>query len=356
MSFVRTPVISNREHENLSGRLRPSGRFSFCQVFRKQKKRLEDGKVNNQGAIALLMLRYEAFHGSEASIWRTAYLCGLQAANRFPPKPLGSSIAVNSESRAKRGSKGITSRQRDILCWGANSIESIYGKSSLSFLTLTLPELSQRDFDSVRQNWHEIVHYVVKLIRERLRARGVESTVCGCTELQLERALDSGRFYPHIHLVFRGRINRGHAWAIKPSTFRTFWVRSVRRFICDGVSTWKASENVQRVTKSTGGYLAKYISKCASKHDGGALNQWYPSDWIILSRSLRGLYERLSQSGYECALMLQVLVNQWAVGDGYKKPIYIRSEAYGERKIGEWGWLKGWKVFPKYRDVHPLPC
>lgn len=354
MSFDLATHVSSREHENLSGRIRPSGRFSFCQVFRKKKRRLEDGKVQHREKIALLMLRYDSLHGGTSDTWRINYLCRLLSGNRYAPKAIGSSIAVNSESRAKRGSRGITSRQRDALCWGANAIEHVYGKQNLSFLTLTLPDLSERDFDAVRENWSEIVHYVTRLIHARLNDKNIRTTICGCTELQLERFEKCQRFYPHLHLVFRGRKGNRHDWAIKPSSFRTFWIRSVRRFLHDPISSWHASENVQRVKKSVGGYLAKYISKCASKHVDTALDRWHPSDWILLSRKLRSLYETLSHSGYECGKALQQIASRWTVGDGYKKSIYIRSESYGERKIGEWGWLKGWLVFPEYSDVHPI--
>lgn len=352
MSFNLSGHVRNREHQNLSGRIRPSGRFSFCQIFRKKRKRLEDGTVKNKEAIALLMLRYDAVHGSLYSNWRTAFLCGLLCKNRFAPKTLGSSIAANSHTRAERGSKGISVRQRDVLCWSANSLERIYKQSNMSFLTLTLPELSQADLVTVQDRWSDLVNTVQTYIQRELKKYGCSSAMVGCTEIQLERFENSGRSFPHLHLVFRGRFHARSHWLIKPVRFRDIWRRSVGRFVDTSQYCWDSSENVEQVRKSSGGYLAKYVSKCASKQRTGTKDLWYPSDWIVCSRRLRGLYERLSLGGYEAASVLLSVVSHWRQGMGYKQSIVISTAAYGERKIGEWGWLKGWEVFPDYAGVH----
>lgn len=267
---------------------------------------------------------------------------------------IGLSNATNSDKRARRGSKGISSRQRDVLCWGANAIESVYGKRSLSFLTLTLPDLSQGDFDSVRENWHLIVEYMQKTIKRELKKHGIITSICGCVELQLERYEKCGRLYPHLHLVFRGRLGTRSGWAIEPSVFRALWAASVSRFLTDFRGTWEASENVQPVRKSIGGYLAKYISKCASKHVPNSLDRWHPSDWILVSRGIRSLYEKLTYSGYECGFMLLSVVTNWVAGIGWKNAIVIRSAAYGDRVIGQYGWLRGETVYPDWQTLHPI--
>jgi hypothetical protein len=368
MTFNLNQHTRASEHKDLSGRLRPSGRFSVTQVFRKRRVIPDVGKVFTKKIITMLLLQCENPEGGVMGAAFNFYLQGLLRYHPVAAVTLGSSNATNSESRAKRGSKGITPRQRDILCWGANTLERIYGRATLSFLTYTLPPLHPDDLNSVRENWSEVIDYTVKLIKAELEKNGINTAVVGCTEIQLERFQETGLQYPHLHLVFRGRLSTGADWAIEPRRFRSFWIRSVRRFLANPCGTWKASENVERVKKSVGGYLAKYISKCASKQIGMGAMSWHPSDWVIVSRRVRGLYERLSMGGYETGLMLLSVVSNWSGVEGYKRPIVIRTpyeyesewkgevktyKGVDERKIGEYGWLKGYEVYPSYSEVHP---
>ncbi len=325
------------------------------------------GKVFTKKVLQMLLLRCENPEGGIMGVALHFYLQGLLRSGTAVVPDLGSSIASNSNKRAKRGSKGITPRQRDVLCWGANALERVYGKANLSFLTLTIPPLHPEDLESVKEKWSEVVDYVVIQIKRELNDAGIKSAVVGCTEIQLERLESTGVSYPHLHLVFRGRRDSHSHWAIEPRRFRTFWLRSIRRFLRHPCGSWKSSENVQRVNKSVGGYLSKYISKCASKVCGVAGLDWHPSDWIIVSRRIRGLYESLSQGGYDTGIMLLDVVCNWKGVEGYKRPIVLRRpyeyerEVNGEtlsykgveeRKIGEYGWLKGYEVFPSYADIH----
>jgi hypothetical protein len=266
---------------------------------------------------------------------------------------IGLSDAPISPKRAKRGSKGISARQRDILCWGAATLERVYNRANLSFLTLTLPELSPVDLESLKANWGDIVHRVQLRIKEKLHGMGIETAIVGCTELQLERLERTGIVYPHLHLVFRGRRDSGSAWAIKSHQFRQIWRRCCGKFLGTTEYSWESSENVQQVKKSVAGYLAKYVSKCASKSGVGLLALWHPKDWIFVGRRIRALYESLTLSGGYVAEMLGEVIKQWKPGNGYVNSIFIQSTAYGERRIGYTGWLRGEVYYPEYLDLHP---
>lgn len=356
MNLSVTDFIRRDNAKGAQGILRPSGRFSVVQQFNRKKKGQGSGKKIQE--VAQGMRSVQQLDDTYSKLLRG----DLSPLREVPPAQNGSDPTVglsdelNSPKRAKRGSRGISARQRDILCWGATTLERIYGRANLSFLTYTLPALSASDLLAVKENWHEIVHRVVLRIKEKLHAQGIASSVAGCTELQLERFNDTGDLYPHLHLVFRGRQSGRADWGIRPHQFRAIWRRVVGRFLDSSLYNWRASENVESVRKSVGGYLAKYVSKCASKHVPGILNSWHPSDWIVLGRRVRGLYERMSYRSEELGSHLDSLVRRWNTCWGYVRSIFISSPAMGERRIGYYGWLKGEERYPGYAEMHPLPA
>jgi len=353
MTFSFDQKIPYRTENNLSGKLRPSGRFSLVQIFRKKTKRVMSHAKEVQAPSALHTVSqlddtYAALIGGDFSSLRE-----VPTGSPDDPGYIGSSDGAISPIRAKRGSKGINSRQRDILCWGAATLERVYNRANLSFLTLTLPELSVDDLDALKANWGDIVNRVQLRIKEKLHGMGIETAIVGCVEIQLERYENSGSVYPHLHLVFRGRRDDRSAWAIKSHQFRQIWRRCCSKFLGSAEYDWGASENVQQVKRSVAGYLAKYVSKCASKSGSGVLLGWHPRDWVFVGRRIRVLYESLTLSGVYVSETLGEVVRRWHSGLGYVNSVYIQSAAYGERRIGYCGWLRDEVHYPEYLDLHP---
>lgn len=351
--MIVTDFIEKDNARTIVGTLRPSGRFSVCQTFPSKcrnfnvKKEIQKtpGQLHSVQELDESYRRLSGVGGEAVS--------ELQNPHQVVTPCVGSSIAINSDIRAKRGSKGIGARQRDVLCWAANTLERAYGRKCMSFLTYTLPELSDADLKSVQDNWARIVDTVVIYIKRDLKDANIDSFIVGCSELQVERYEASGRAYPHLHMVFRGRRDYRSHWAIEPERFRDIWRRCVSRFLSDTAYLWDASENVEQVRTSSGGYLAKYISKCGSKHGMAGRDLWHPTDWIVCSRALRRWYSVLTRKGYEVGLVLLDVVHGWRVGMGYKQPIIISTPAYGDRVIGQWGWLQGEFICPDYNQLHP---
>lgn len=341
MTFSLSTHCNSKEHQSLSGRLSPSGRFSFAQIFPKKKKRLNDEKVQDpdKGPLRSLQQIDEAY--SNILGGGLPSLPGVLQSQPECDATIGLSTAPISDKRKKRGSKGPSARSRDIISWAANQLEFAHSKQNMSFLTLTLPEMSDGQLGVVQGNWSAIVNQVVKEIRRRLKNEGVPTHVVGCTEIQTERELRTGQRYPHLHLVFRGRRHSQTGWALSPRQYRGIWRTVVLRFLGNVQFDWSASENVQPIKKSTGGYLAKYLSKSGSKSAGRDRDAWHPSDWGIVSRALRSLYARLSYSGYEVGAFLSSLGAQWLDEFGWIRPIFIATRGYGKRRIGFYGWLKG---------------
>lgn len=354
MSFSVDDKIPYGRYPNLSGKLRPSGRFSLVEIFRRKTKRVMSHEKEIKAPSALRTVQelddtYAKLVGGDFSPLQKVPTDTNESSDH-----IGLSDGAISPKRAKRGSSGINPRQRDILCWGATALERVYTQANLSFLTYTLPDLLPEHLATVKENWADIVHRVQLRIKEKLHGKDITTSIVGCVELQLERYQDSGVLYPHLHLVFRGRRDNHSDWAIQPHQFRQIWRRCLGKFIPAEVYDWRASENVQRVKKSIAGYLAKYISKCASKSEPGLLDSWHPRDWIFVGRRIRQLYERMSLSGEWMASALGEVVRSWRPGFGYVNGVYIQSTAYGERRIGYVGWLKGEERYPDYDALHSV--
>jgi len=353
MTFSFDQKIPFSVENNLSGKLRPSGRFSLVQIFRKKTKRV----MGHEKSIPV------------PEIWRSAdeldaaYKLMLQTKSVWVESEhpleekdsatLGLSDGAISPNRSSRGSKGINPRQKDLVCWAATCLEKVYTRDNLSFLTLTLPDLSPEHLEAVKLNWSDIVNRVQLRIKEKLHVQGINTAIVGCVELQLERFEATGIVYPHLHMVFRGRESSRSSWAFKPHQLRQIWRRCLSKFLPSGEYDWTASENVQRVKKSIGGYLAKYLSKSATKGNGESLLEWTPRDWILVSRRVRQLYESMSISGQHVSAMLSEVVRSWRSCYGYVGSVYISTPAYGERRIGYVGWLNGEMHYPEYSDIHP---
>jgi len=60
----------------------------------------------------------------------------------------------------------------------------------------------------------------------------------------------------------------------------------------------------------------------------------------------------MSRKGSDVGSVLLEIVRNWKHGMGFKQPITIATKAYGERIIGQWGWLKGEAVFPDFAGLH----
>jgi len=354
MTFSFDQKIPYRTENNLSGKLRPSGRFSLVQIFRKKTKRVMSHEKEVQAPSALRSVPELDDTYSKLVSGDFSPLRKVPTSSPADSEDIGLSDGAISPIRSARGAKGINPRQRDLLCWGAATLERVYNRANLSFLTLTLPELSADDLDALKCNWGDIVNRVQLRIKEKLHGVGIKTAIVGCVEIQLERFENTGIVYPHLHLVFRGRRDSGSAWAIKAHQFRQIWRRCCCKFLGSTEYNWTASENVQQVKRSVAGYLAKYVSKCASKSGLGVLANWHPRDWIFVGRRIRVLYESLTLSGQYVSETLGEVVRRWHSGLGYVNSIYIQSPAYGERRIGYSGWLKDEVHYPDYSSLHPI--
>lgn len=139
-------------------------------------------------------------------------------------------------------------------------LEQQHGKDNLSFLTLTLPDLSAEGLAMCAANWGRMVDQFLKWLRTKTEKQGIPLEYVYCTEIQTKRKERTGNEALHIHLLFRGKRGKRGTWVVTPKQVRAEWVRCIKS-VCNEPFETRALENLQRIRKSAGGYMSKYLSK-----------------------------------------------------------------------------------------------
>ena len=177
-------------------------------------------------------------------------------------EPLGLSDApiLKKPEKSRKKCLSMTKNMARNIRNAAYIMEQDYGKDNLSFLTLTLPNLSQESLSIVCSKWDTVVHKFLMWLRKLLNRKNIAPAWVYCTEIQPKRLQKRHEYAPHLHLLFRGRNGRKAPWAVTPRETRKAWVRILKSFVTDNFDT-RAIENLQRIKHSAAGYLSKYMSK-----------------------------------------------------------------------------------------------
>lgn len=182
------------------------------------------------------------------------------------PRPSGMGLVnLRKNHNVVRGARGITRQGRRIVRQGAFLLEDLAGRPDLSFLTCTLPGDTLSECRLANEKWSEVCRRFLQELRRELDRRGAPTWFIGCTEIQPKRYARTGQPWPHLHLVFVGRI--GKPWLISTATATRLWSRVVEAVIGITPDRMQAATTIKPLTgkKSAGQYLGKYMSKGASE-------------------------------------------------------------------------------------------
>lgn len=274
-----------------------------------------------------------------------AYACRMALAQKWCNEtgesipPLGLSPHINSHTRAKRGSKGISSYGRKMVRNGAYLLQKRYGRSRLSFLTVTLPAVTADESVLISRNWSEIVRKYLQSLGRLLQRRSLPGEIVGCTEIQELRLERDGVLGLHLHLIFCGRA-KGKTWAVSYLEVRSLWKRELERVVgrpldCD------STENLERVKVDAEQYLGKYMSKGVSSMKAliqMGLGEDLPSAWWSMSKSLRkSVKSSIEHLSGERAVLFVRLVEGGAEVFLYAKPVEIELGDGQTIKVGYFG-------------------
>lgn len=201
---------------------------------------------------------------------------------------LGSSDAriLTEPPKSRKKCESMTKNMARNIRNGVYLLEEKYGKDNLSFLTLTLPNLSAEGLASCCANWDTMTHNFLKWLRTKADKHGYSIEYVYCTEIQEKRFTNRGEYAPHLHVVFRGRIGRKSNWIITPKMARKEWARQIKSCTSEFFTT-SALENIRRIKKSAARYLGKYMSKnsnCVPQGDRERFTALLHTQWGGMSR------------------------------------------------------------------------
>ncbi len=205
--------------------------------------------------------------------------------------PIGSSnarIFTETKTSRKKCLRMTSSMGRNIRNT-AYLLEQEYGKDALSFLTLTLPNLSPDGLAACASDWGRMVDQFLKWLRYRCEKHGFPLEFVYCTEVQEKRRERTGQFALHLHLLFRGKSGKRKPWVVTPKQCRKEWAKCIKS-VCNEVFEERSLENLQRVRRSAAAYLGKYLSKQSSNRNNSespeATGARFSGHWGGCSRGL----------------------------------------------------------------------
>lgn len=192
------------------------------------------------------------------------------------------------KSRAKRGQKGLTPYAARVVRSAATYLEEKYNRTNLSFITTTVPDLPEGKLELLIEKWGVIQNRFLQELKRQLIKEGVRLEYVVVTEIQEKRWLKTGKAYPHLHVLLRGRLNYRQPWILTQTSICGAWTRVLRREL-DITFSQTPRVSVERIRKSACGYISKYLSKGSaslSRLRPDIPTPPLPCAWHGLSRSI----------------------------------------------------------------------
>jgi hypothetical protein len=270
---------------------------------------------------------------------------------------------VKSPKSAQRpptyGRKGITGYGQKVIRSGAHLLQSKYGRSRLSFLTLTVPSYGYEDEARIASSWSYLTKSLLQALRRRLARKGLPGSIVLVTELQPKRLQNREPGCLHLHLVFVGRHAHG-VWAYSPREYREIWLGLLSNLLGRKVPD-APCENVQRIEKDASQYLSKYMSKGVASVTGLAdIVGWerVPRQWWSATASIKKAVKRYTMKGPLSSSLLNEVIEMWSresgrpneMGIKFCSPITVDLTEKTKYTIGFFGRMDS----ETYRDLYDL--
>lgn len=268
--------------KRLSGKLWPTGEFSFGTFTERPDEALDDREVERHWDDAPAPLNLTNLPNS-----RTPPQCVLSAGPEGQKKP--------KEKRGKYGKRGITGYGKKMLKSAGKLLQDRPQGYRLTFCTITLPPFPQSVRRAVSEGWGKMLNRLLEFLYRRLHRQGLPKAIICATEVQPGRLRETAEAYLHLHLVWPNHRRRQKGWAIAPNDLRD-WMVSYLESHYSLSDVGHVNVNTQQVKKSASNYIAKYISKgseevqavIADVGEEGLPGQWWSmtkplKEWVWLA-------------------------------------------------------------------------
>lgn len=262
---------------------------------------------------------------------------------------------LNRKKPVKRGSKGISTKQKHNVVESGYLLEKRYGKNNLSFLTATLPAFCDRsELDLICLHWSDLIRKFIQELGRLLEKRGYPVEMVWTTEIQEDRYLETGDVCPHLHLVMIGKKHRYQKdYAIHFSEVRSLWERILGNLL-DRPVTCNAGTRVERPRKSLCAELGKYMSKggkVIKQIIADGKGHLLPSNYGGCSDVLRAEIKAKTKvlRGAEALRFVDNLEAMKEAGLLFYKPIIIYAPNLGKDiTVGFVGWIKEREIVSEF--------
>jgi len=214
------------------------------------------------------------------------------SSGKADPSLLGlavSSSETNSSTPPKRlsaprGSRGLTSYAKRLLVGGVNLLEQRHGKHNLVFHSATLPSDDPVIKIETLKKSKEILKYWRKVLSRLLRRyRLPHDDIIIVLELQKRQAI-------HFHTVFVNPCRRGR-YRLSLEQLDNAWRQALTAISPPSkLLTFLNLAELNKLKKSAGRYLAKYLSK------GGGANFDFSVTWYSIGNALKSQLKSLAKS------------------------------------------------------------
>lgn len=247
---------------------------------------------------------------------------------------------------APRGSQGITQHGADLVRDAAAALEKKYGKENLSFLTATIaPGEGSLASEFDKKEWSRKLDLFKRWLEQFRQSVGLPGGIIGVTELQQKRYERTGETAYHIHWLFVGR-HPGKGWAISAKKVAEKWdslFNSHSSLIDEGKNS--ASVNLERVKKSVGAYMGKYLSKGKQALKGLTVplrEDQLPSAWYICTKPLRELVTSMTVvlKGLDATMALNWMVDNSSRALNFHRTVWVMGKDGKEFAVGWYGFIK----------------
>jgi len=194
---------------------------------------------------------------------------------------------VSSSRRKPRGLRGLTAHAKKLLVGATNLLESKYGRKNLVFHTATLPSDSSKiKLEALRRS-KEILYYWRKVLSRLLsRYQLPAQDIIIVLELQRRGAI-------HFHTVFVNTY-KNNRFTVSLKELDKAWYQALTVVLPALKSVdFSKSCRTEKIKKSAGRYLAKYLSKGTALEKLKQVN--FSITWYSVGRHLTQQLKNLAK-------------------------------------------------------------